>query len=112
MTSLGKCWVLLTLGLPGAFNNQAVLAGSSGQASMMRAVFCLSNSISISCGTPSPPLLLFFFILIFKIPFLSPQPSSTSWLFIRSVSHPEVDECFRQTHRLVLSSVALPHLNV
>lgn len=62
---------LLTLGSPGAFNNEAVLAGSSGQTSMMRAAFCLSNSISISCGIPSPPFLLSF--LIFKIPSSHPH---------------------------------------
>lgn len=52
---------LLTLGLPDAFNNESILDSSFGWASVMRATFCLSNSISISCGIPPPPLLLLLF---------------------------------------------------
>lgn len=65
---------LLTLGSPDAFNNESVLDSSSGRPSAMRATFCLSNSISISCGIPSFPLFFYLFSPgILKIPFFPPS---------------------------------------
>lgn len=77
-------------GSAGASNKgRLVRANCSGHGPMTLAAFYLPNSPSISCGIlPLFSLYLFFFFFeIFKIPF---QPESASWLFIRSVCHPEV----------------------